>query len=319
MKALLLLLAALPAAAAAAPRVSLTPLRAAPLWSAAPGPAALAPAALASSALSPAALNPIALAPAVPSPAPLAVVAVPVAPAAQRASEILKAMALPAPAVSPALDAGFDGSSAKRPVDGPAGPLMAAAIEAARPSEVGSIQNLSFRPSQGSLRRMAKLEGFEVMLARRRGEGWVLIKGEVGSVPVPREDFDAYYHNHYYHPVLAKSFTPYPSDPDLLFSAGKDARFYVVSESGVVEWSPRVPYYPYARGRLSPDRRARLLDPARDKGHDWARRFRRGNLARGALNLILPAFYASLLAASGIVFRLYRWSDPALTQDFIER
>lgn len=306
MKALCLLLAALPAAAAA-PRATLPAPRAAPLWSAAPAPAALAPSALGPYALAPAVLAPVVLAPS------------PAAAAPRIAAEHLKAMALPSASASSSFDAGFDGAAAKAPVDGPAGPLMAAAIDSARGASVGSLQNLSFRPSLGSLRRMAELEGFEVMLARRRGESWVLIKGEVGSVPVPAGDFDAYYHNHYYHPVLAKSFTPYPSDADLVFSAGKDARFYVVSESGVVEWSPRVPYYPYARGRLSPAERVRLLDPARDEDHGWARRFRRGNPARAALNLILPAFYAGLLAASGIVFRLYRWKDPALTQDFIER
>lgn len=305
MKALFILIAALPAAAAA-PRVLLPVPRAAPLWSAAPGPAALAPAALGPLALTPAVLAPVVRAPAA-------------APAPRPAADHLRAMALPAASASSPFDAGFDGAAAKAPVDGPAGPLMASAIDSTRGAAVGSLQPLSFRPSLGSLRRMAKLEGFEVMLARRRGEGWVLIKGDVGSVPVPAGDFDAYYHNHYYHPILAKSFTPYPSDTDLIFSAGKDARFYVVSESGVVEWSPRVPYYPYSRGRLSPEKRARLLEPSRDEDHGWARRFRRGNLARGALNWILPTFYAGLLAASGIAFRLYRWKDPALTQDFIER
>lgn len=210
----------------------------------------------------------------------------------------------------------FDGGL---PADDAKGTAMAAAMADSRSMAVGERRSLAFKPSVGSLRALGRHEGYEVMVGRTRDGRWTMIKGDTSSVPGVSEDFEAYYHNHYYHPVYAKSFTPYPSDPDLVFSAGKDARFFVVSDSGVVEWSPKVPYYPYSRSRLSEERKARLLDPASDKDHDWRRRFRSGNAARAALNWILPAFYGSLLKASGIDFTLYRWSDKRLTQDFIDR
>jgi len=279
-------------------------------------PALWVPAPAAGFALPALTASPIAAPSLAPSPAP-AVVPANAAPAPRA---LLAAMAAAPAAETPAASGGaYDGAAAPAPVDDASGALMEAAIASVRGNPVGTVHELAFRPSPGSLKRMAALEGFEVLVARRRGAGWMLIKGDVGSVTSVKGDFDAYIHNHYYHPVLAKSFTPYPSDGDLVFSAGKDARFIVVSDRGVVEWSPRVPYYPYARGRLSPERKERMLDTEVDDSGDWRRRLRRGNLKRAALNLILPAFYGSLLAASGIAFKLYRWSDRALTPDFLNR
>lgn len=313
MKALCLLLAAV--SAQAAPRAA---ARSAPL-SLGTAPALWAPAAMASPA-------PSILAPALPalSPAPAALSLAAVLPAAAAPSAPTPQALLASMAAAPAAEthaapgAAFDGSVPLAPADGASGALMDAAIDAARGSSIGTVHELSFRPSPGSLKRMAAIDGFEVLVVRRRGAGWILIKGGTGHVPAIEGDFDAYIHNHYYHPVLAKSFTPYPSDGDLVFSAGKDARFLVVSERGVVEWSPRVPYYPYARGKLTPEQRERMLDPKADENHRWQSRFRSGNYRRAALNFILPAFYGSLLAASGIIFKLRRWSDKALTQDFVD-
>lgn len=212
----------------------------------------------------------------------------------------------------------FDGGG-PLPTDDSEGSRLAAAIGGLLPHPVGTSSELSFRPTLGSLRRLARVEGFEMLLARRRGGNWVLVRGDVGSAPSVAGDFDLYVHNHYYHPVLAKSFTPYPSDGDLVFSAGKDARFLVVSESGVVEWSPRVPYHTHGRSRLTAAEQARLLDPARDDTGLWRRSLRRGTSGRIALDLLLlPLFYDRLLRASGVSLRLYRWNDPRLSPSFLE-
>ena len=295
MRALVLLLAAWPAAAAV-PRVS--PPRAAAARLAPPAPPSAGLATLPALAQAPKAAV---------APAPAA---------AAPALEALSASLTDGEGQAAALAAAFDGSL---PPDDDRGALMQAAIDASRSMKLGETAPLRFKPSRASLRRLGKFDGYELLLSRARDGRWTMTRGDARSVPNAPADADLYIHNHFYHPVYAKSFTPYPSDPDLVFSAGKDARFFVVSDDGLVEWSPRVPYYPYSRSKLSPERQARLLDPAKDKDHDWNRRFRAGNPARMALNLVLPAFYGSLLKASGIDFTLYRWSDPRLTQDFIDR
>lgn len=209
-------------------------------------------------------------------------------------------------------------ASAQMAIKDLGGAGMQQALGAVASLPVGGSIELGFEPTLASLRALSRLEGFEALLLRHRGGGWLLVKGGTGHAPVPKGDFDVYAHNHYYHPVYAKSFVPYPSDGDLLLSAGRDARFFVVSQSGLAEWSPAIPYEPADRGRLTDAERARRFDPATDSPQRWRQRFLFGTTGRIVLQWTLAtAVYGRLLKASGVDFVLYPWSDKRLDAGFL--
>lgn len=224
--------------------------------------------------------------------------------------------------VEPASAAAFDGMAkleagelAALPLDGPKAPGMTAALEASRAMSVGAVQELGFRPSPASLRALARFEAYEAVLARRREGGWILVRGHYKGVSIPDvESLDVVVHNHFYHPVHQKSFSPYPSEADLMTSAGTRARWYVVSESGVVEWSTDIPYYPGRKAK--PGEPVRLFQKGDDR-EAWRGRLMFGTIGRKAAQLFLPAFHGAFLKASGIVLRRWSWRD--VTQDLIER
>jgi len=163
------------------------------------------------------------------------------------------------------------------------GGLMLAALKELDAAPAGTVLPLSFVPSEKSLKALSELP-HEVFLHRRKSDGkWLLARGDQHGVSGEWEDYDLALHNH---PTarlgIHSMHSAYPSPKDLETAAGKDARFFVISEEGVVEWNSAVP-----RGIASS-----LSD---------------GWFGRVVMRLTFPSLYPSLLARRGVAAELKPW------------
>lgn len=122
------------------------------------------------------------------------------------------------------------------------GDVMKAALAELAALPPGRDLRLKFAPSPKSLRVLAELD-HEVLLTRGRADGvWRLSRGDRHGVSGEHTDYDYAIHNHPEARWGAYSLqTDYPSPQDLETSRGKNARFMVVSKSGVTEWNSDLP------------------------------------------------------------------------------
>lgn len=158
------------------------------------------------------------------------------APASQPApSGLLKPGAAPAPAAGQAQVLPFAG------VDH-SGDVMKAALAKLQGLPPGESLRLNFAPGPSSLKALSELP-YEVFLYRSRADGsWRMARGDRHGVSGEWGDYDLAIHNHPEARLGAYSIqTDYPSPQDLETSRGKDARFMVVSKSGVAEWNSDLP------------------------------------------------------------------------------
>ncbi len=173
------------------------------------------------------------------------------------------------------------------------GSRMKAALAELGASPSGAPLELSFVPSPKSLEALAELP-YEVFLYRRRSDGaWLAARGGRHEVSGEWGDYDIAIHNHPETRLGAYSVhSEYPSPMDLETSAGKNARFAVVTKSGVVEWRSNVP------AGIS-----RKLESTR--------------AGRFVMRITFPSFYPWLLARSGVSAELLPWRR--VTQEWLER
>jgi len=163
------------------------------------------------------------------------------------------------------------------------GELMKAALKTLDASPAGTVLPLSFAPTEKSLRVLSELS-HEVFLHRRRSDGkWLMARGDRHGVSGEWDDYDLALHNHPTARMGAYSMhSAYPSPEDLQTAAGKNARFFVISEEGVVEWNSAVPE------NLS----SSLTD---------------GFFGRFVMRLAFPALYPTLLSRRGVAAELRPW------------
>lgn len=172
------------------------------------------------------------------------------------------------------------------------GALMKEALKALDAAPANSILPLAFSPTDKSLRAISELT-HEVFLHRRKSDGkWLIARGDRHGVAGAWEDYDLALHNHPTARMGVYSMhSAYPSPEDLETAAGKDARFFVISEEGVVEWNSTVPKNPGAA----------LSD---------------GFFGRFVMRLAFPALYPTLLARRGVAAELKPWRK--VTTDWLE-
>jgi len=163
------------------------------------------------------------------------------------------------------------------------GELMKAALKALDAAPAGAVLPLGFAPTAKSLRVVSELP-HEVFLHRRKGDGkWLIARGDRHGVSGEWDDYDLALHNHPTARMGAYSMhSAYPSPEDLETAAGKDARFFVISEEGVVEWNPAVP-----------------------KG--VAASLSSSFFGRFVMRLAFPALYPTLLSRRGVAAELKPW------------
>ncbi len=173
-----------------------------------------------------------------------------------------------------------------------AGELMKAALKALDASPAGTVLPLGFAPTEKSLKAIAELS-HEVFLHRRKADGrWLLARGDRHGVSGEWEDYDLALHNHPTARMGVYSMhSAYPSPEDLETAAGKDARFFVISEEGVVEWNAAVP---------------------KDIGAALAST----SFGRFVMRLSFPALYPTLLARRGVAAELRPWRK--VTTEWLE-
>lgn len=201
------------------------------------------------------------------------------APAAGEASgrslRLLKPGPKPAPSATGNLAAldGYDRTGA----------LMKAALKTLDASPAGTVLPLGFAPTEKSLKALSELP-HEVFLHRRRADGrWLLARGDRHGVSGRWDAYDLALHNHPTARMGVYSMhSAYPSPEDLETAAGKDARFFVISEEGVVEWNPAVP-------------------------KDVASTLASTAFGRFVMRLSFPALYPTLLARRGVAAELRPW------------
>jgi len=173
------------------------------------------------------------------------------------------------------------------------GALMKASLAALKGAPAGSILPLDFVPTEKSLRAISELP-YEVFLHRRKSDGkWLMAGGDRHGVSGVWEDYDLALHNHPTARIGIHSMhSEYPSPEDLATAAGKDARFFVISEAGVVEWNANVP-----------DRVESALSS--------------NFFGRFVMRIAFPALYPTLLASRGVAARLQPWRK--VTSEWLER
>lgn len=212
-------------------------------------------------------------------------VAAPAAPEASgRSPRLLKPASKPgasAPGSLAALD-GYDRSGA----------LMKAALKTLDASPAGTVLPLDFAPTEKGLKVLSELP-HEVFLHRRRSDGrWLLARGDRHGVAGQWDDYDLALHNHPTARMGVYSMhSAYPSPEDLETAAGKDARFFVISEEGIVEWNAAVPK----------DIGSALMSTA---------------FGRFVMRLSFPALYPALLARRGVAAELRPWRK--VTTEWLE-
>ncbi|MBI2385193.1 MAG: hypothetical protein HYV14_04180 [Elusimicrobia bacterium] len=172
------------------------------------------------------------------------------------------------------------------------GGLMKAALKALDAAPAGSVLPLGFAPTAKSLRAVAELP-HEVFLHRRKGDGkWLIARGDRHGVSGEWDDYDLALHNHPTARMGVYSMhSAYPSPEDLETAAGKDARFFIISEEGVVEWNSVVP-----------------------KG--VAASLSSTVFGRFVMRLAFPALYPTLLSRRGVAAELKPWRK--VTTDWLE-
>lgn len=206
-------------------------------------------------------------------------------------------------AARPWLKEGALGAEAGRsfPVDHN-GEATRALLNDLKEAPVDSAVQLDFIPSPRSLQVIGNMNWetdidreFEVFLYRDRAtRQWGMIKGESDSVSDHGVEGDIEIHNHSFQ---RKGVLPYPSARDLIASAGKAARFSVISPDGLVEWSPAITF---------PDDPFRLLskDPSQEERNEWLRQYS-GTWKRRILAETIPSAF---LRSIGVKFVLHSWS-----------
>jgi hypothetical protein len=172
------------------------------------------------------------------------------------------------------------------------GDVMKAALGRLESVPHGRSLTLDFAPSPKSLRVLGDLP-YEVFLYRSRSDGrWRMARGDRHGVSGEWGDYDLAIHNHPEARLGAYSIqTDYPSPQDLETSRGKDARFMVVSKSGVVEWNSDVPEG--IASKLESTRLGRLI-----------------------MRITFPSLYPGHLARSGVALRATSWRK--FSQDALE-
>ncbi|MEQ1920246.1 MAG: hypothetical protein ABL955_13715, partial [Elusimicrobiota bacterium] len=197
---------------------------------------------------------------------------------------LLKPVKKPAPSVAVRL-AAHDGYDR-------AGALMKSALKTLAASPAGTILPLDFIPTDKSLRVLSELT-YEVFLHRRKSDGkWLMASGDRHGVSGKWDAYDLALHNHPETRMGAYSLhSAYPSPEDLETAAGKEARFFVLSNEGVVEWNSSVP-----KGIAS------SLSSTR--------------FGRFVMRLTFPALYPTLLARRGVAAELKPWRK--VTTEWLE-
>lgn len=172
------------------------------------------------------------------------------------------------------------------------GELMKAALKTLDASPAGSVLPLGFAPTEKSLKVISELP-HEVFLHRRKSDGkWLLARGDRHGVAGEWEAYDLALHNHPTARMGVYSMhSAYPSPEDLETAAGKDARFFVISEEGVVEWNSAVP-------------------------KDIGRALAATAFGRFVMRLSFPALYPTLLARRGVAAELRPWRK--VTAEWLE-
>lgn len=163
------------------------------------------------------------------------------------------------------------------------GALMKAALKTLDAAPAGTVLPLDFAPTEKSLKAISELP-HEVFLHRRRADGrWLLARGDRHGVSGEWDDYDLALHNHPTARMGAYSMhSAFPSPEDLATAAGKDGRFFVISEEGVVEWNSAVP---------------------KDIGSALAST----TFGRFVMRIAFPALYPTLLARRGVAAELKPW------------
>ncbi|MDP3541466.1 MAG: hypothetical protein Q8T11_03235 [Elusimicrobiota bacterium] len=163
------------------------------------------------------------------------------------------------------------------------GERMKAALKTLHASPAGTILPLGFAPTEKSLKAISELS-HEVFLHRRKSDGlWLLARGDRHGVSGEWDAYDLALHNHPTARMGVYSMhSAYPSPEDLETAAGKEARFFVISEEGVVEWNSAVPK----------DVGPSLVSTA---------------FGRFVMRIAFPALYPTLLARRGVAAELKPW------------
>ncbi|MBI3299939.1 MAG: hypothetical protein HYZ75_17380 [Elusimicrobia bacterium] len=211
------------------------------------------------------------------------------------------AQAKPAPAAA---------KPAARPLDAD-GSRMSAVLREVSGRAAVEPRTLDFIPSPASLRAMSTLDT-EVFLYRERGTGvWRLTAGEPDGVSGDFGDYDLGLHNHPTRRLgMYSAHSAYPSPTDLVTAAGKDARVFVVSEEGVVEWNSTVPFL---------DEPGRYLerDASDADQNEWLRRLHDGSFWRRlVMKLTFPSGYPTLAGSLGLAMELKPWKK--VSQEWLE-
>lgn len=194
------------------------------------------------------------------------------------------------------------GSGDLRPIDHN-GDRMRGLLNDLKEAPVNGSVKLDFIPGPASLKIMGNMgwetdinREFEVFLYRDKAtKQWGMVKGKSDGVSDLGADADIDIHNH---PLQRPGSLPYPSPRDLIASAGKAARFFVISREGAVEWSPSIPYPDDPTGFLP-------KDPSEKERDEWLRQFD-GTLSRKILQEIFPSAF---LRSIGVQFVMRSWSQ----------
>ncbi|MBI5247795.1 MAG: hypothetical protein HY923_11510 [Elusimicrobia bacterium] len=170
---------------------------------------------------------------------------------------------------------------------------MTAALAALEAASAGTVQKLAFTPTPAGLKVLSELS-YEVFLHRRRSDGaWLMARGDRHGVSGEWDDYDLALHNHPEARMGAYSMhSEYPSPEDLETAAGKNARFFVITKGGVVEWNSHVP-------------------------KDIAPALTSTFFGRFVMRIAFPALYPTLLADRGVAVAQRSWRK--VTSDWLER
>lgn len=170
---------------------------------------------------------------------------------------------------------------------------MAAALTALEAAPEGTVLPLGFTPAPADLKVLADLK-YEVFLHRRRSDGaWLMARGDRHGVSGEWDAYDLALHNHPEARMGAYSMhSEYPSPEDLTTAAGKNARFFVITRGGVVEWNSHVP-------------------------KDVASTLTSSFFGRFVMRVAFPALYPTLLANRGVAVAQRSWRK--VTSDWLER